>query len=71
MNLEAEGSSLNYFACTLGQAAEQSLCNLSDFETINDFINHQAEKFPDFYAVGFPIPSPNSNDWAYELLSKF
>ena len=65
------GSPLNYFTCTLGQAAKQSLCGLTDLENINDFIDHQAEKFPNRHAVGFPIPSSSGEEWKYRLLSKF
>ena len=44
---------LNYFVCTLGQAAVWNEKHRHSFETINDLIDGQAENFPDAPAVGF------------------
>lgn len=44
---------LNYFVCTLGQAAVWNEKHPHSFETINDLIDEQAEKVPDAPAVGF------------------
>ena len=57
----------DYFICTLGDATE-SLLNGSDIHTVNDFIDHQAMKYPKENAVGFPIPT--ASEWGYELSCK-
>ena len=71
---KAKSLPMNYFACTLGQAAEQTLCDLADVKNINDFIDYQAEKFPNRHAVGFPSQNWNYEGdalvWSYKLLSK-
>ena len=52
-----EDLDLNYFVCTLGEAAAINTNNPHSWRTVNDFIDYQAEKFPKHPAVGFPIPS--------------
>lgn len=47
---------LNYFVCTLGQAAAINAEIPHSWKTVNDFIDHQAEKHPDRPAAGFPVP---------------
>ena len=46
---------LNYFVCTLGQASEINEKGPHEFTTINEFIDFQAEHYPDSPAVGFSI----------------
>ena len=46
-------ASLNYFTCTLGEAASRSLTDHSRWTTINQLINHQAVHNPTRPAVGF------------------
>jgi hypothetical protein len=67
---EPSRASTTYFTWTLGEAIEKSP-KLSDIQTINDFVDHQAEAYPNFIAVGFPIPGGQNNDWTYELFSMF
>ena len=64
---------LNYFVCTLGQAAELNAKNPHDFKTVNDLLALQAHDHPDEPAVGFPLPTTGRNDlqWDYEVLSTF
>ena len=64
---------LNYFVCTLGQAAELNTKNPHKFKTINDFLALQAHDYPDEPAVGFPLPTTGGTDqqWDYEVLSTF
>ena len=45
---------LNYFTCTLGQAAAWNEEHPHSFQTVNDLIDEQAERFPNHPAVGFP-----------------
>ena len=55
---------LNYFTCTLGQAklrgdeyrSKSSGSTGTPYNNINEFIDHQASRVPDFIAVGFYEP---------------
>lgn len=51
---------LNYFVCTLGEAAQYK-----EYEgkTVNDILDHQAQTHPFRLAVGFPIPNPEKRHW--------
>ena len=62
---------LNYFVCTLGQAAELKAKNPYEIKTVNDFFALQAYHYPEEPAVGFPLPKTGGNDrqWDYEVLS--
>lgn len=63
---------LNYFVCTLGQAAEFKTLKQQSWATVNDFIDHQASAHPDDPAVGFPIPSDykdSSARWRFAVYS--
>ncbi|KAL8655714.1 MAG: hypothetical protein Q9226_002937, partial [Calogaya cf. arnoldii] len=54
----------NYFVCTLGQAAGINAKSPHGFETITDFLDHQAQIVPKAPAVGFPLPSGNKDkEW--------
>ncbi|KAF2134248.1 thioester reductase [Dothidotthia symphoricarpi CBS 119687] len=58
----------NYFVCTLGQAAtihEQP----KSYSTVSELVDHQAQYHPYLPAVGFPIPHPNQDEWAHEVLT--
>ena len=62
---------LNYFICTLGLAAAVNKDQAQPFKTINDFIDHQAQEFPNLPAVGFPIPRRNEDEqWGQTVYSK-
>ena len=64
---------MNYFTCTLGQAADLKQQTPWNFDTINDLIDLQCRDHPADYAVGFPLPPGNSSEetcWHYELLSE-
>lgn len=59
---------LNYFTCTLGQAVEVNSARPHEFETINDFLDVQASRYPDLPAVGFP--RPGADGWVVDIFSK-
>ena len=62
---------LNYFICTLGLAAAVNNDHPQPFKNVNDFIDHQAQRFPTRPAVGFPIPQRNEGEqWGQTLYSK-
>ncbi len=64
---------LNYFVCTLGQAATLNTQNPHVFKNVNDFLDHQARVIPRNPAVGFPIPPyPKDDDdapWQHKIFS--
>ena len=62
---------LNYFTCTLGQAVTDNERNPHAYETIIDFLEHQAQAVPDDLAVGFPIPGSYGSEeaWDHRTLS--
>ncbi|KAI4230808.1 MAG: hypothetical protein LQ349_006014, partial [Xanthoria aureola] len=47
----------NYFVCTLGQAVGVNQTSPPRFETVTEFLDHQAQVVPNAPAVGFPIPA--------------
>jgi thioester reductase-like protein len=58
----------NYFVCTLGQAAAINKGNPNLFETISEFIDHQAQQYPTRPAVGFPISRRDANEeWGHTI----
>lgn len=62
---------LNYFVCTLGEAAIINNGNIQPSKTINDLIDHLARQFPYHPAVAFPIPQENGGDqWGQKLYSE-
>lgn len=66
----ATEASLNYFTCTLGEAAELMGNIPRDFETITEFIDVQAQIHRDKPAVGFPFPASENNETrGYNLYS--
>jgi hypothetical protein len=68
----ATEATLNYFTCTLGQAAELSGMFPRDFETVTEFIDIQALAHRDKPAVGFPFPAfKNSETPGYHVYCKF
>ncbi|KAL8814210.1 MAG: hypothetical protein Q9223_006548, partial [Gallowayella weberi] len=62
---------LNYFTCTLGQAVEINDKSPKQYETIPDFLHHQARNVPGAPAVAFPVPSrdKSGSEWTYDLLT--
>lgn len=63
---------LNYFVCTLGNAAKINAQNPHVFKTVNDFVDFQARVIPQVPAVGFPIPPDSKTDgpeWHQRILS--
>ncbi|KAL8713732.1 MAG: hypothetical protein Q9220_002258 [cf. Caloplaca sp. 1 TL-2023] len=62
---------LNYFTCTLGQAAELEQRLPSSIKTINDFLHHQTLHVPERYAVGFALPDTGSAEksWPFRTFS--
>lgn len=69
-NGEEASDSLNYFICTLGQAASINGISPHKFKTINEFIDVQAERVPGLPAVAFPIPQDKDQIWSSVVLSK-
>lgn len=73
LQLPQETVDVNYFICTLGQAAAFNAQKPHSFKTVNEFIDHQAQKHPSRPAVAFPIP-PNDRqtdkEWNYVVHSK-
>lgn len=61
----------NYFVCTLGQAAAFNEKNPHPFKTINDFIDHQAQQYPNRPAIGFPVPERNAHDEWGQIIYTF
>jgi hypothetical protein len=68
----ATEATLNYFTCTLGQAAELNGIFPRDFATVTELIDIQAQVHRDKPAVGFPFPaSENSETPGYNVYCKF
>ena len=61
---------LNYFVCTLGQAAEGGLSKNKPYNTINEFLDHLAHLHPKKPAVAFPSFDPPDLAWGHAFLSK-
>ena len=64
---------VNYFVCTLGQAAALNAETPHSFETVNEFIDHHAHQYPSRPAFGFPIPPKDKEtggEWNYAVYSK-
>lgn len=60
---------LNYFTCTLGQAAVIIDQKPHDFHSINEFIEQQAKHIPHLAAVGFPVPR-KEEEWGAHIFSE-
>ena len=56
VQVSAANADVNYFVCTLGQAAALNADKPHPFQTVNEFIDHQAREHPSHPAIGFPIP---------------
>lgn len=68
--LPVEVVDINYFVCTLGQAAASIAEKPRTYKTVNDFIDHQAREHPSRPAVGFPIPPKDKEpdlEWNYAV----
>ena len=71
--LPAETVHVNYFVCTLGQAAAVIADKPHPFKTVNEFIDYQARQHPSRPAVGFPIPPKDKETdkkWNHAVYSK-
>ena len=71
--LSAANADVNYFVCTLGQAAALNADQPHPFKTVNEFIDHQAREHPSHPAIGFPIPPKDKETdkkWDYGVYSK-
>lgn len=63
---------VNYFVCTLGEAATINAVSPQPFETVNEFLKYQSQRVPNHAAVGIPIPSQlpdGPKEWDYTVLS--
>ena len=69
----AANADVNYFVCTLGQAAALNADKPHPFKTVNEFIDYQAREYPSHPAIGFPIPPKDretDKKWGYGVYSK-
>jgi hypothetical protein len=68
-------STLNYFTCTLGQAAiwkRESATHLKSFDTVLELVERQASVYPHFMALGFadsPFKESQSSMFVDDLCS--
>lgn len=65
---------VNYFVCTLGQAASINHRHPHSFRTVNEFLDAQAQVIPHSPAVAFPtVPGQQKDEteWDYLVLSAF
>ena len=66
------GAEVNYFVCTLGQAAGINQKNPHSFQTISEFLDVQAQAVPHNPAVGFPTLSGQQKgeaEWNHQVFS--
>lgn len=69
---ETTDGDINYFVCTLGEAAVYNANYPHRFTTVNDFVHYQSNRIPNQPAVAFPIPSQNHQvieEWDYRIFS--
>ena len=74
VQLSIATANVNYFVCTLGQAAALNADQPHPFKTVNEFIDHQAREHPSHPAIGFPIPPKDKETdktWGYGVYSKW
>ncbi len=65
---------INYFVCTLGQAAVLNVVDPPPRLTLHEHLDEQAARIPDAPAVGFALPPMNKasdGPWTAEILSAF
>ncbi|KAI9884090.1 MAG: putative NRPS-like protein biosynthetic cluster [Watsoniomyces obsoletus] len=63
---------INYFVCTLGQAAVLNAADPPPRLTLHEYLDQQAARIPDLPAVGFTLPPKNKeidDSWTAEILS--
>ncbi|TGO38920.1 hypothetical protein BHYA_0064g00160 [Botrytis hyacinthi] len=53
---------LNYFTCTLGEASSRKLTPVDEYDTINELLDHHAEKYGDQLAIAIPEEIVNRKD---------
>lgn len=53
---------LNYFTCTLGEASSRKLTPVDEYDTINELLDHHAEKYGDQLAIAIPQEIVNRKD---------
>lgn len=61
---------VDYFTCTLGQAAAARAEHPTSYGTVNDLFDERCREIPDRLAVGFPEPPKNKGPWTYQVFSK-
>ncbi|TGO22114.1 hypothetical protein BPAE_0182g00220 [Botrytis paeoniae] len=54
---------LNYFTCTLGEASSRKLTPVDEYDTINELLDHHAEKYGDQLAIAIPEEIDNRKDF--------
>ena len=62
---------LNYFVCTLGEAAELKNEKSTTYTTVNDLVDRRAYLNPDLPALAFPLPGVDGEEWGSQIYSKF
>ena len=71
MDQPESDTDIDYFVCTLGQAAAINEETHHTFKTVNDFIDHQAREAPHRPAVGFPVTRKDADDeWDHAIYSE-
>lgn len=70
-----QSSDLNYFVCTLDQAARVKNAYSPKWPTVNDFIDQRAITSPTLPAFGFPVPlkdqEENPTEWGFAVHCEF
>lgn len=61
---------VNYFTCTLGQAAATRAEHPTSYDTVNDLFDERFKKIPHRPAVGFPEAVKNKGTWTYQVFSE-
>ena len=61
---------LNYFVCTLGQAAILNAHNPHESETVSDFVDSMADEHDSMPAIGVPIPG-DEDPWQADFCSMY
>lgn len=66
----AASAGLNYFTCTLAEAANIKTRQPVEYTTINEFIDVQAQRFPERPAVAFAVPNDAGKPWGCEIFCR-
>ena len=59
----------NYFVCTLGEATELKKDESTQYTTVSDLIDQQANTNSDLPAVAFPLTGSDPSLWESQIYS--